>query len=136
VAERTQWNGLPIHGHDLKGRSFEHPRYGTLFVHELMDQGWYDESWVWLCENKDGKAELWRSCDLTRITRRGQWRNKLAYGAYRYYAGGPEHIKEHLEEMRRDADAWLAAIKDGRGETFWDDYDAVVEKSPELEGTI
>lgn len=57
--------------------------FGDLYVHERFDQAPRDASWVWLVENlRTGKAELWRSCDLTRIARKGEKVNKRTHGIF------------------------------------------------------
>ena len=116
---RAEWCGETINAKDLTGTIFEH-KLGSLLVHRLWDIAAYDGSCVWCCENlSTGLAELWRSCDLTRIQRRGQRRNKLAYGGYRLYAKGHpvyEGARESggwatLRGMEADARLWLAELK-------------------------
>jgi len=84
----------------LAGELFD----GHLFVHERFDQAPYDGSWLWLVENlRTGEAELWRSCDLTRIVRRAQKINKCKYGGYRAYAD-PEACKPcgwYYDDLKR-----------------------------------
>jgi hypothetical protein len=91
-------------GFDLSGQTFDD---GNLFVHEKFEQSPRDRSWVWLVENKKtGKAELWRSCDLTRIQRRGQRHNKKSYACFRAFPGNPEwqewmqRAEERLQEIK------------------------------------
>jgi hypothetical protein len=116
----AEWCGEPVHAKDLTGVTFEHKR-GSLLVHKLWDIASYDRSCVWLCENlSTGDAELWRTCDLTRIKRRGQRRNKLAYGGYRLYAEGhpffgnaetPETPWGEFRQKEADAQRWLIERK-------------------------
>jgi hypothetical protein len=117
--KRAEWCGSPINAKDLTGTTFEH-KLGSLLVHKLWDIAAYDGSCVWCCENLlTGLAELWRSCDLTRIARRGQRRNILAYGGYRLYAEGHSHYEgakglggwAALRGMEADAQLWLAELK-------------------------
>jgi hypothetical protein len=116
---RAEWCGEIINAKDLTGTIFEH-KLGSLLVHKLWDIAAYDGSCVWCCENlSTGLAELWRSCDLTRIQRRGQRRNKLAYGGYRLYAEGHPQYEgakgvggwAALRGMEADARLWLAEMK-------------------------
>src|SRR4029077_2167594 len=103
--------GDPTKRKNLWRRTCEHTR-GSLLVHKLWDMASYDGSCVWLCENlSTGLAELWRSCDLTRIARRGQRRNKLAHGGYRLPSPGLAGVREHFETMHADAQRWLAEMK-------------------------
>jgi hypothetical protein len=70
-------------GHDLAGELYD----GHLLVHELFGQAPHDASRLWLVEDlRTGQPELWRSCDLTRITRTGQKTNKTRHGGFRAYA--------------------------------------------------
>ena len=107
----AEWCGELIHAKDLSGTTFKHKR-GSLYVHKLWDMASYDGSCVWLCENlSTGLAELWRSCDLRRITRRGQRRNKIAHGGYRLPSPGLAGVREHFDTMHADAQRWLAEFK-------------------------
>jgi hypothetical protein len=68
---------------ELGGFDLSHKMFGDLYVHERFDQAPRDASWVWLVENlRSGKAELWRSCDLTRIARKGEKVNKRTHGIF------------------------------------------------------
>jgi hypothetical protein len=61
------------HGKNMAGQTI-HGRY----VHEFFIRGQYDGSKIWLVENlKTGEAELWRTCDLTRMKRTGKASNRL-----------------------------------------------------------
>ena len=81
---------------------------GNLYVHEHWDNGAYDGSNIWLVENTNtGLAELWRSCDLTRITRKGERVNKCKYGAHRLYGGAPSPE----EVVGQNGEAWWAQQK-------------------------
>jgi hypothetical protein len=98
---KTLLNGR---GFDLTGQTFDD---SNLLVHEKFEQSPRDRSWVWLVENKKtGKAELWRSCDLTRIERRGQRHNKKSYACFSAFPGNPEwqewmqRAQERLEEIK------------------------------------
>ena len=98
---------LKGNGFDLTGQTFDD---GNLLVHEKFEQSPRDRSWVWLVENKKtGKAELWRSCDLTRIERRGQRHNKKGYACFSAVPGSPEwhewmqRAQERLEEIKAEA---------------------------------
>jgi hypothetical protein len=88
--------------HDLKGCTFD-----NLYVHELFDIGAYDGSFIWLCENLDTrKAELWRTCDLTRIERRGQRVNKCKYGAHGMYGGASAPVEVGGMELQGGEQWW------------------------------
>jgi hypothetical protein len=110
-SKRAEWCGESINAKDLTGTTFEH-KLGSLLVHKLWDMASYDGSCVWLCENlSTGLAELWRSCDLTRIRRRGQRRNKIAYGGYRLPSPGLQGVRWHFTHICDHARNWLAELK-------------------------
>lgn len=98
------------HESELKGFNLAHKMFGSdLYVHERFDQAPRDSSWVWLVENvRTGKAELWRGCDLTRIARRGQKRNKDDHGIFG--VGGDS--KAELAQWVHDAEERLKEIKE------------------------
>ncbi len=99
-------------GLDLTGRLFG----GDLVVREKYDQAPYDSSWIWLVENTTtGKAELWRSCDLTRIERKGERINNTKYFGYNEYSH-----KNQMPLRLEDAQKRLDEIKKSEfKETFY-----------------
>lgn len=91
-------------GLNLVGKTFG----GDLLVREKYDQAPYDGSWIWLVENTTtGKAELWRSCDLTRIERKNERRNNTKYWGYNEYSWKNrmpirlEDAQKRLDELQK-----------------------------------
>ncbi len=107
----------PKRGHHFEGRIF----LGYLIAIEVFDQSPRDGTNTWLVWNtKKDQAELWRSCDLSRILRTdGKVKqNKCRYNSY--WAAG-DSFKENWYELMWLANLRLKGLK--RGETereFWD----------------
>ncbi|MGA8607996.1 MAG: hypothetical protein WB616_14010 [Candidatus Sulfotelmatobacter sp.] len=86
----TKWRD-----HDFVGELYA----GHLFVHELFGYSPHDHSRTWLVEDlKTGKAELWRTSDLSRIARRGLKSNKIKYGGYRW-SDGPKNCRGYYLDL-------------------------------------
>lgn len=90
---------------NLAGKTFN----AHLLAHEPYDKGIHDGSIIWLVENlKTGKAEQWRTCDLTRFERDGRSNNGTLGRGHRWAYG---HFWS--EGMVRAAQERLADIKTG-----------------------
>lgn len=115
--EEWEHDHRPPRGHRFEGRSF----LGYLVAIEVFDQSPRDGTNTWLVWNKKlDRAELWRSCDLSRILRTdGKVKqNKCRYNSY--WAAGDE-FKENWYELMWLANLRLEGLK--RGQTkdeFWE----------------
>jgi hypothetical protein len=96
---------------NLQGKTYHTPK-GDLYVHEYYTVANYDGSYIWLVENlKTGAAEYWRTCDLTRIERKGEVKNRCETYAWTDSAG--QGSVEARATRKRQAQERLDKIKSG-----------------------
>ena len=88
--------------------------FGNLIAHKCVARAPYDGSKIWLVENqKTGKAELWRACDLTRIERKGERRNNARHYGHQARSSVFQ-LNNGFGKMTAAAQDALADIKAGK----------------------